>query len=139
MISDKLLGLSPKLRGAIDLRDKAMAGDMVIVVTPATKSSAAVSAAWTRDVVIEVQTAAGEVHDWLDKSIANGVSIADTSSAGTATIASTTLSLVKGRAVVTVTGSNNAWLAADTDTLTVAAATILGYALASKTSVETFA
>jgi hypothetical protein len=132
-------GLQPELREEIDLRDKAMAGDMVFVVTPATKSTTARSTAWTRDVIIEVQTAAGEVHTWLDKTITSGVSIADTSTAGTAAIASTTLTLVGGRAKVTVSGNAAAWLATETDTLTVAQASILGYTLVAKTSVETFA
>lgn len=134
----KKIGLSPELRKELKLRDKAMSGDMVWVFTPATTSKAARSTAWTRKVVVELQTAAGEVHSWFNKSITSGVSIADTSTAGTATIPSTTLTIVNGRAEITVSGNAVAWLATETDTLTVAQATILGYTVASKTSVETF-
>jgi len=135
----KDIGNAPSLREEIALRDKAMAGDMVFVVTPATVGRAATAAAWTREVVIELQAANGDTHSWFDKAIANGVSIGDTSNAGTATIAATTLTFVKGRATVTVTGSAHAWIAAETDTLTVAQATILGNTIAAKTSVQTFA
>jgi hypothetical protein len=133
------LGFQPELRDAVKVRDKAMAGDMVFVVSPATVTTAALATAWTRTVVVELKTAAGEVHEWFDKAIATGVSIADTSTAGTATIASTTLTFVNGKATVVISGDAQAWLAAETDTLTIAAATIMGYTVASKTSVETFA
>ena len=132
------IGFSPQERKEIALRDKAFCGDLVFIVTPATKSTAHKSTAWTRTVVVELQTAAGEVHTWFSKAITTGVSVGDTSSAGTATIPSTTLTFTKGRATVVVSGDAQAWLAADTDTLTVAQATILGYTVASKTSVETF-
>lgn len=134
----KKIGFSPELRKEINLRDKAMSGDLVWVVTPATTGKAARSTAWTRTVVVELQTVAGEVHTWFSKAITNGVSIADTSTAGTATIPSTTLTIVNGRAEVVVSGNAVAWLENETDTLTVAQATILGNTVAAKTSVETF-
>lgn len=136
-MNDKL-GIPPEIRNEVILRDKALSGDMVFVVKPATISTPATSAAWTRDVVIELKTAAGQIHTWFNKAITTGVSIADTSTAGTATIPSTTLTFVKGRATVTISGNANNWLATENDTLTIAAATILGYTVASKTSVETF-
>lgn len=135
----ELRGVQPKLRDEIALRDKASSGDLVFVVSPATVTTTVTSSAWTRTVVIELQTAAGETHTWFDKAITSGVSIGDTSSAGTATIPSTTLTFTKGRATVVVSGNAVSWANAETDTLTVAAATILGYTVASKTSVETFA
>lgn len=133
------IGVSPQQRRIDDLQAKAAAGDLVWVLTPATKSTAATSAAWTRKVLVQLKTAAGEVHEWFNKAITTGVSIADTSSAGTASITSTTLTIVNGQAEITVSGTAAAWNAAETDTLTVAAATIMGYTVASKTSVETFA
>ena len=132
------IGFSPELKKEIELRDKALSGDLVWVVSPATVSKTATSAGWTRTVVIELQTVAGEVHTWFSKTITNGVSIADTSTAGTATIPSTTLTIVNGRATVVVSGDALDWLAGETDTLTVAQETILGYTVAAKTSVETF-
>lgn len=130
-------GLPPALRDEQNLRDKAMAGDLVFVCTPATVDRKAASTAWSRTVVVELKTAAGEVHTWFNKAIATGVSIADTSTAGTATIPSTTLTFVNGRASVVVSSVAAAWVAEETNTLTVAQATILGYTVASKTSVET--
>lgn len=88
----------------------ALSGDLVFVVTPATVTTAPTSAAWTRTVNIELQDSDGNVQDWFNKSIATGVSIADTSNAGTATIPSTTLEFVSGVASVVVTGSAHAWL-----------------------------
>jgi hypothetical protein len=117
---------------------KAASGDMIFVCTPATKSTVHTSTARTRTVTVELQDALGNVHTWFTKDIATGVSIADASSAGTATIPSTTLSFVDGVASVVVSCDANTWAAADTDTLTVAQATIMGYTVAAKTSVETF-
>ena len=134
----KDIGNAPSLRDEIALRDKAMAGDLVFVVTPATVAPVPTSAAWTRTVIVELQDAAGEVHTWFDKAIASGVSIANTSTAGTASIPSTTLTFSKGRASVVVSGDAQDWLDTETDTLTVAQATILGNTVAAKTSVETF-
>ena len=126
------------LRDALVLRDKAASGDILWVLTPAVVVSLPTAAAFTRDVLVELKTAAGEVHDWFNDAISTGVSIADDSTAGTATIASTTLTIVNGKAVITVSGDEAAWLDTETDTLTVAEATIMGYTVAAKTSVETF-
>lgn len=126
------------LRDAMVLRDKALSGDLVWVVTPSTAAPVPTAAAWTRDVLVELKTAAGEVHTWFSDAIATGVSIADDSTAGTASITSTTLTIANGKVVITVSGDEAAWLDTETDTLTIAEATILGYTVAAKTSVETF-
>lgn len=132
------LGFSPELRRYEEVRNKALAGDIVFKCTPATVAPAPRATAWTRTVYITLETADGKIHEWFNKDITTGVSIADTSSAGTATIPSTTLSFKQGKASVVITGSAHNWLNTETDTLTVAQATILGYTVASKTSVETF-
>lgn len=116
----------------------ALAGDLVFKCYPATVSTAHISTARTRQVKVQLETAAGDVHTWFNKAITTGVSIADTSTAGAATIPSTTLTFVNGVASVTVSCDANAWLATETNTLTVAQATIMGYTIATKTSVETF-
>ncbi len=126
------------LKKEMALRDAAAAGDIVWVCTPATATPAPTAAAWTRDVVITLETAAGDIHSWFDKSITTGVSIADDSTAGTASIPSTTLVIKNGKATVTVSGDAAAWLDTETDTLTVAEATVLGYTVTAATSVETF-
>lgn len=132
------VGVQPVLRDYLELMNKAMSGDIVWVVSPATVAPAPTSAAWTRTVYVELQTAAGELHEWFTDAIASGVSIADTSTAGTASIPSTTLTITNGRGSVVVSGDEADWLDGETDTLTVAEATILGYTVAAKTSVETF-
>lgn len=115
----------------------ACAGDMQIEIVPTTKTRAATSAAWTRTVKLRLKNTAGQTHDWFNKSVSTAVSIADTSTAGTATIPSTTLVWVNGEASVVVSGSANAWVAAETNTLTVANMTVMGYTVTGGTSVET--
>ena len=126
------------LREEMALRDAAASGDMVLVCTPATATPAPTAAAWTRDVVVSLQTAGGLIHSWFNKSVTTGVSIADDSTAGTASIASTTLVFKDGKVTVTVSGDAAAWLDTETDTLTVAELVVQGYTLTAKTSVETF-
>ncbi len=121
------------------LRDEAANGDILWVLTPAAPTRAATSSVWSRNVEVQAQNAAGEIHTWLDLAIASGVSVGDTSTAGTATIPSTTLTIVKGKAVVVVSGDAVAWLDTETDTLTVAEYTgFAGQTMAVKTSVQTF-
>jgi hypothetical protein len=103
-------GIQPVLRDEFDLRDKAMSGDLVWVVTPATVGTTATDAAWERTVHVELQTASGEVHEWFSDVIATGNSIAHSSSAGVATIAETDLDIVDGQALVTITGTEADWL-----------------------------
>jgi hypothetical protein len=121
----------------IDAIAAAMSGDIIFTVTPSTTTRAATAAAFTRTVRVRLTDALLNTHTWFNKAITTGVSIADTSTAGTATIPSTTLTFVNGEATVVVTGSANAWLATETNTLTVASATVLGVTVAAKTSVET--
>lgn len=118
--------------------ESAMSGDLIFSVSPATVTTAPTSAAWSRTVTVTLVDSNGNTHNWFDKAIATGVSIADTSTAGTASIPSTTLTFTDGVATVVVSGDAADWLNTETDTLTVAQATILGYTVASKTSVETF-
>jgi hypothetical protein len=138
-IEKEMLGVAPAMRDHLTLLHKALAGDIAWSVSPATVTGTSTSAAWTRTVNIKLVTAAGEVHEWFDKAIATGVAVTDDSTAGTASIPSTTLTVEKGCAAVVVSGDAAEWAGAETDTLTVAQATILGYTVAAKTSVETFA
>jgi hypothetical protein len=121
-----------------DLRAAAMSGDIVMVITPETVAPAPTATAWTRDVSISIENAAGDVHTWLTQDYATTLSIADTSTAGTATIASTTLEIVNGVATVTISGDGASWLNSETDTLTVGNITVMGYTVTGGTSVETF-
>ena len=133
-----------KLSGAltsneqIDLMAQAMSGDLVMVIEPETVTTDATDAAWTRDVTITIETADGDVHEWLTADYTTTLSVGNTSTDGTASIESTTLSIVRGKAVVTVSGDEEDWLAAETDTLTVGEITVLGATVSGGTSVETF-
>ena len=137
-VINKQEGVSPVVKENFALRDLAMAGDMVIVIDPETVVVTPTAAAWDRNVTISVQTAAGAVHTWLDGAFTSILSIGDTSTAGTASIVSTTMTLVEGEVVVVVSGDAADWLNTETDTLTVANTTILGYTVTGGTSVETF-
>lgn len=132
------LGLCPAERNQLALMAKALSGDMVLVVTPATGAPAPTNAAWIQDFYVELQTAAGEVHSWFNKAVTSGHSIAD-DSAGTATASpATTTTFVNGIAKITVSGNAAAWQNGETVTLTVAQLDVLGYTLAQKTGVLTF-
>ena len=131
-------GIQPAVVEELKIRDKALSGDIVMVIDPETVAPAPTSAAWTRNVKISIQTASGEVHKWLNQAYATTLSIADTSTAGTASITSTTLTLVDGEATVVVSGDAQNWLDTETDTLTVGNITVLGYTVTGGTSVETF-
>jgi len=137
-MSNLLTGVQPALRDHLTQQSSALAGDMAFKCTPATITRAATAALWTRTVVVTLETAAGALHDWYNATVTTGVSIADTSTAGTASIPSTTLTFVNGKATVVVAGDAAAWLATETDTLTVTSKVIMGYTIAAKTSVQTF-
>lgn len=135
-------GIQLELRKEMELRDKAISGDMILVVSPAAlgSSAAAVTAAiagsgFTRDVVIELQAANGDVHSWFDGTFT--IAIAEvTAGTGTASIVSTTATFENGRCTITITYIGT-WAAADTATLTITGGTKLGYTIANKTSVDT--
>lgn len=130
-------GFSPQLRGELALRDAAMAGDIAMVITPATVNQLETTKAWSRTVEVELRTAAGKLHDWFTGSFASKVSVGDTSTAGTAAIASTTLSFVAGRALIDVTSEAAAWVANQTNTLTIGDIVIMGKTVTGGTSVGT--
>ena len=135
---EQMEGVKPQLRDYLKLQEKAMVGDIAMSISPATVAPEPTSAAWTRNVVIKIVTAAGEIHTWVNTAIATTLSIADTSTAGTASIASTTLTLVNGQATVVVSGDEADWLDTETDTLTVGNITLAGVTVTGGTSVETF-
>lgn len=121
----------------LTLIEKAMSGDILIVIDPETVTPAPTAAAWTRDVKISLKTAAGEIHSWMNLTEATILSIGDTGG-GTASIVSTTITIVNGETTVVVSGTEATWANGETDTLTVADMTVLGYTVTGGTSVETF-
>lgn len=122
----------------INLLGSAMSGELTMVISPETVAPAPTAAAWTRDVIVSIVNDAGEVQQWLNQTYATTVSIADDSTAGTASIASTTLTIVNGVATIPVSGDAADWLDTETDTLTIGNITIMGYTVTGGTSVETF-
>lgn len=138
----------PSVRREMTVRDKAFSGDMVLVCTPATLATsaaiviAAVAGAglkYTRYVTVSLQTAAGEIHSWFNGDI--GLTIAETTNGnGTANIVGTVnhVHLVDGSATIGVEYKLT-WRVADDSTLTATGETILGYVVASATSVDTLA
>ena len=136
-VQNKQEGVSPIVKENFALRDLAMGGDMVIVITPETVDRTITTSAWTRNVKISVQTAAGAIHTWLDGAFTTILSIGDTGG-GTASIVATTMTLVEGEIIVVVSGTEATWADGETDTLTVANTDIMGYTVTGGTSVETF-
>jgi len=142
---DEYIGVQPKLKDLLELLagiseryEEAMQGDIVMTITPATATPSPTSAAWTRDVVVTIENAAGDTHDWLNGAYTTTVSVGNTSTAGTASITSTTLTLVNGTATIEVSGDAAAWLNTETDTLTIGNLSIMGYTVTGGTSVDTF-
>jgi hypothetical protein len=135
---DQGLGLQPKARRAWALRDKAMSGDLRLVCTPAALSSPAPSGAWSRRVLITLETAAGQVHEWCNAVFAGALSASDSSAAGAASLDSADLTLTNGRGQATISGNAGPWLAGEVNTLTAASLEIMGRSTAPAASVETF-
>ena len=134
---DDMPGIQPELRKSISAMESAMSGDIVMVIDPETVAPAPTTAAWTRNVLVSIQTAAGDVHGWLNDTFATTASVGDTGG-GTASIVSTTLTIVDGEAVIAVAGTEATWANAETDTLTLGNITVLGVTVTGGTSVETF-
>ena len=130
--------LMADLNALIALLNTAIQGDIVLDISPTTVAPAPTSSAWTRDVVLTLQNAAGDTHTWMNAAFTTTLSIGDTSTAGTASIVSTTLTFVNGVATIVVSGDAQDWLDTETDTLTVANITVMGYTVTGGTSVETF-
>lgn len=123
------------------LVEEAIMGDMVMVITPTTATPAPTTEAWEYEVEVAIKDASGNVHTWLTKDFATSVAITDDSDAGVASVdgeTPTTLSLVNGKATITIKGTKAAWLNAETVTLTLSNLTIAGYTVTGGTCVLTF-
>lgn len=110
---------------------KAALGDMVFDATNQTQ--AAGSAAWKKTIQIRLEDSSGGLHEWFFGDVP--ISIADNSTAGTATIkdSATHARFERGRAYVTVCGNAATWASGEVVTLTVGSTTkILGASVANK-------
>ena len=99
-------------------------GDIVFDLT-AGQTLEPTAAVWTKTFTITAKNAAGDVLPI--SGIALAVSIADTSTAGTAAVDDTTPTLVNGTVDIVVSGDAAAWLDTETATATLANLTYLGY------------
>jgi len=112
-------------------------GDLVLRITPTTNTKAATAAAWSNKITVELVDSVGRVHTWFNKTLTSKVTVADTSTAGTATVGSANLVFVNGKATVTLSGNAAAWLATETATVTIANLTVNGSTVTGGTSVLT--
>lgn len=118
----------------VALLTKAIDGDIVMEITPATiyVTAAAAADGFSEAVTVTLKTASGETHTWLNGALS--VSIAD-SSAGTASLSSATPAITNGVATFNVIGDAAAWADNDTATATVANLSVLGYTITGGTAV----
>ena len=126
--------------------EKALSGDIALVVTPATPGSSAAKVAadiagaggkYVRTVKFELKDAAGNVHTWFNGDIA--LAIAETTAGdGVSAIAgaATKVSLIEGVGSIDIEYTGT-WAAADTCTLTTTQRDIVGVTIAAKTSKDT--
>lgn len=126
--------------------EKALSGDIALVLTPATPGSSAAKVAaaiagtakkFVRTVKLELKDAAGNIHTWFNGDI--DLTIAEvTAGDGVAAIAesATKVSLVEGVGSIDIEYTGT-WAAADTSTLTTTQRDIAGVTIAAKTSKDT--
>jgi hypothetical protein len=114
-----------------------ISGAMTLAILPETTTRAATAAGWTRTVNFEILDSEGNVLEYLNLTFSAVLSAATDSVAGAVSIPSADLVIANGRGSVVVTGTAADWLAVETNTLTVANLTILGYTVTGGTSVET--
>lgn len=120
------------------LMGEALSGDMVLEISPETIAPEPTAAAWSQTVTLTLKDADGNTHRWLNGAFTTIASVADGSTAGTASIGSTTVTFVNGVATVVLSGDAAAWLDTETATLTIANLTIAGYTVTGGTCVVTF-
>ena len=122
---------------ALEIGDFSGTADPAITATEHEDSAVAGVAPYTRDVVVTLEDAEGNLHDWFTGTVP--VTVAETTNGdGVASIATVNPTMTSGTMTIAVT-LQKTWAAGvpDTNTLSVSEKTILGYTVAAKTSVET--
>jgi hypothetical protein len=101
---------------------EAIVNSNVSINGSADATQVATTEAWTKYVYVKAQIGDvnGDVIGAINRSYATTVSVTDDSTAGTATIGSTTLTFVNGVATIAVNGDAAAWLVDDEITVTIA-------------------
>jgi hypothetical protein len=124
---------------------QAFNGDMQLEIDVPALAPKPTAAAWSQTLIVKLVNANGDIHKWYSGPVT--IAIGDTSSAGSAAISpgAGAVNMVDGVLAVVVSGDAQAWLNADTVTLTASIAaqaagdtTILGYLIANHTGVITF-
>ena len=127
-----LEGIPPRVRDVLQAQAEFNADSVVVVVDRANVTPAPTSAAWSYTVPFHL---AGEISGLtIPFTGVIGAGIADTSSAGTATIDDASPSVVMGKGQVVVSGDAAAWLNTETATLTLTYTNLRG-----GTDTDTFA
>jgi hypothetical protein len=113
-------------------RTISVAGQMSFGKDADSDAQAPTSEAWEFTFDVWIEDSAGNVMEWVNGAYASTLTIADTSTAGTATVKdgntdhATTLTFTDGRAKVTIMGDAAAWLDTETATATIGNLTING-------------
>ena len=118
---------------------EALSGDIIFTITPTiTGSTEAVADAGTpRTVTVSLTNAAGDVHEWFNRTITSGVATSNTAGSGASTIVpAADLVFVNGTASVVLTPTGD-YAVGETNTVTVAQADIVGTVVSAVTSVDT--
>jgi hypothetical protein len=142
MYVEDLIGLEPRTKQLLIVRDKALLGDIVLGSTPPDIIATIVNAdiaANTKSVKfipIQLKTADYGPHNWFDGEF--NVSVAKTSTAGVVAIseAATKVTIESGEGIIRIelTGT---WVSGDKVTVTVTGKTILGYVVSNLVEVIT--
>lgn len=132
------IGIKPRLRRELVLRDKAFSGDIVFSVSPEAVTSSLTDETGTRKVKFKLVNAEGEIHNWFSQTLTGALTLTVNSTSGAATIEDEDLEFENGVAVKEITRDlTTDWEAEDTNVLTLSEQTILGYTIASVASTET--
>jgi len=120
---------------ALVIGDFSGTADPAITATEHEDSAVAGVAPYSRDVLVTLETAEGETHEWFSGTVPVTVE-EGTGGDGVASIATVNPAMVNGQMTIAVT-LQKTWAENDTNTLNVTQKTVLGYTVAAKTSVET--
>jgi len=124
------IGIAPQIRDMVKQRDKALSGDIVFSLTLEGDAPAAGTGFDAIPIRIAVEDAAGNVHDWFNKTITTTALAVTTVGDGAATQApATTCVIENGVGEVVVTGTAT-WAEDDTFVVAIPDTTILGYTVA---------
>lgn len=137
--SNAILTLTKKTEAANDttmaLAVETDTAEFATALSATAGSPTAGVAPYTRDVLVQLVDAAGNVHAWFNGIVP--VTIAETTAGtGAASVEELNPEMKNGEMTITISLSGT-WAADDTNTLSVSQKTILGYTVATKTSVET--